>query len=235
MNIIGIDSSKVSSAMAIKSNKGEFLFNYTTKKENYKWIKKTKDIVNYYHFNYDLNGDENYSDGEVKKLIAYSYVSNKIVEDALKCIDHNDESIIRIEGYSFGSGAGDIIDLVGIGQSIRIKLIESIPKIKNIEILAPKRLKTLCCEYAYGKPEQAISEKTGKPLKKWIPSTNNDGIRGGDFTKHEMLKAIKESNLKSPLTNFYKENYDEIYSLKTIQKPIEDLNDAIWLVNVKNT
>jgi len=232
MNIIGIDSSKTSTAMAIKVKDKQFLFNYTTKKENYKWIKNTSDYVKYHFFDYKINNDDTYSEQEVKKLITYSYISNEILKDILEIIDKKEETIIRIEGYSFSSSAGDIIDLVGIGQSIRIKVVENIPNPKNIEIIAPKRLKTLCCEYAYGKPKQAVSEKTGKPLKKWIPSSNNEGIKGGDFTKHEMLKAIKESKLNCPLFKFYKDYYDDIYNLKSIVKPIEDLNDAIWLINI---
>jgi hypothetical protein len=235
MNIIGIDSSKVSTAMAIKSNKGEFLFNYTTKKEGYKWIKQTNHLVKYYHF--ETKEDKNidtYSDSEVKKLIAFSKVSNEILKDVLEHIDKDDETIIRIEGYSYGSTAGDIIDLVGIGQSIRLKIVEKVPNISKIEIIAPKRLKTLCCEFAYGEPTQAVSEKTGKLLKKWIPSRNNMGIVGGDFTKHEMFESMKDCDLDSPLKEFYKDNYENIYNMKTFLKPFEDINDSIWLLNVKN-
>lgn len=232
MNIIGIDSSKVSTGMAIKSNKGEFLFNYTTKDKNYKWIKLTSDIVKYFHFSTNEEKDDSYSDSEVKKLITFSLVSNEVLKNVKNHIDEKEETIIKIEGYSYGSGVGDIIDLVGIGQSIRIKLIENIPNISKIEIIAPKRLKTLCCEYAYGKPKQAVSEKTGKLLKKWIPSRNNDGIVGGDFTKHEMFKAMIDCNLKTPLTDFYKEYFDKLHGMKKIIKPFEDLNDAIWLINV---
>lgn len=230
MNIIGIDSSKSSTAMAIKSNKGFFLFSYNTKKENYKWIKNTSDIVKYFHFEYGVDNIDDYSKSEVKKLIAYSYVSNQILKDAMEHIDKKDKTIINIEGYSYGSMAGDIVDLVGIGQSIRIKLIENIPNIEEIKIIAPKKLKTLCCEYSYGKPKQAISDKTGKPLKKWIPSRNNKGIVGGDFIKHDMFEALKDGNVEHPLKEYYNDHFDEIYNMKSFIKPFEDINDAIWLI-----
>lgn len=234
MNIIGIDSSKVSTAMSIKTKNNFYLFNYTTKSEGYKWIKNTSDIVKYFHFSIDINNEDDYSNSEVKKLISFSYVSNTLLKDALQHIDKNDETIIRMEGYSYGSSAGDIIDLVGIGQSIRIKLIESIPNIKKIEIIAPKRLKTLSCEYTYGKPEQVKSEKTGKLLKKWLPSRNKQGIVGGDFTKHDMFLSMIEGNVENPLLDFYKENYEAIFNMKTFLKPFEDINDSIWLTTVSN-
>lgn len=232
MNIIGIDTSVNSNAICLKTKNLEKIFVYTNKKENYKWIKKTNDIVQYYHYN--IEKKNSYSEQEVENLIKFSYISNNILKDILKNIDTNDETSLRIEGYNYNKGTpGRLIDLVSIGQSIRINLIQKIPNIKEIHIIAPKRLKTLSCEYAYGKPEQAISEKTGKPLKKWFPSKNPQGIKGGDFTKKEMFEALVHSNIDSIIMNFYKEYFEELTNLKDIVKPIEDINDAIWLANIK--
>lgn len=231
-NIIGIDPSKVSSAIYVKSNKGEFIFSYTNRDRNYKWIKKTNDYV-YYRF-FEIEKGKDYADQELKNLISFSYVSTIMIRDVLSSIDKDENTYLRMEGYNYNTyKPGDIIDLVAIGQSIRIKMVENLPNVKEFNIIAPKKLKTSSCEYAYGPPQQMKSEKTGKLLKKWIPSKNKEGIKGGDFTKKEMFKAMIEGEVESPIYNFYKENFDELINLKNIIKPFEDINDAIWLGKIE--
>ena len=118
-NYIGIDPSKASTAISVESNKGDFLFNYTTKDLGYKWIKKTKDQIKYTQFTYYTS--DIYSESEFYKLQTFSQISEMVLKDILSVIDLNENTNIGIEGYSYGfkSSPGPIIDLVGLGQSIR--------------------------------------------------------------------------------------------------------------------
>ena len=226
-NYIGIDPSKSSTAICIESNKGNFLFNYTTKDLKYKWINKTKDLIDFSQLVYYTS--EIYSENEFYKLQTFSKISNLILDNVLSSIDIDEQTIIGIEGYSYGfkSSPGPIIDLVGLGQSIRLKLYENIPNLKELRVISPKRLKSLICEHTYGIPEIKLNKRTGLPLKTQTPATNNDGISGGNFEKKHMLMSMLDANLQSPIYNFCLANKDELLSTKTIPKPFDDIIDAI--------
>ena len=228
-NFIGIDPSEDSTAVSIKSNKGYFLFNYTILKESYKWIKMTKDYINFKFYNYEKF--EEYSKNEISTLKTFIKISSDIINDIIQHIDINEETFIGMEGYNYSMFSGNsIIDLVGISTCIRKNLLDSNINLKQIEIIAPKSLKSKTCEMVYGVPEAKIG-KNGKPLKEKVIAKNNDGIKGGDFTKKEMLVAIYDGNIISPLTEFYNNNKMELLSYKTIQKPFEDVNDSILLLS----
>ena len=227
INYIGIDPSKSSTAISVESNKGEFLFNYTTKNLKYKWINKTKDYIKFTQLIYYIS--DIYSENEYYKLQTFSQTSNLILKDILHAIDLNEDTKIGIEGYSYGfkSSPGPIIDLVGLGQSIRLKLFENIPNIKDFRVISPKRLKTLTCEMVFGTPKILLNKKTGEPLKTQPPATNNEGISGGEFNKKDMFNAVLEGNINSPIYGFCIENKTEILLTKEISKPFDDIIDAL--------
>jgi hypothetical protein len=228
-NYIGIDISKTSTGISVNSCKGHFLFNYTTHDLNYKWIKRTSDLINFRHFEYKEVDD--YSENEIIRLKIFSDISNQIIHDILNHIDINEKSCFGVEGYSYGQLLGPIIDLVGISTGIRMKILENIPNIEVIKIIAPKKVKTLTCELVYGLQEAKLGKK-GQPLKEHVSAINNNGIKGGDFEKRDMFFAMLEYNLYSPILKFCIENKDEILKTKTLPKPFDDIIDSLFIKEI---
>lgn len=226
MNYIGIDISKVSTAMVIEIKDKEFMFSYNNNKPTYKWNKCIDNIVKIRTYEYD-NTIENYSESELDKLTNFIKISNDLIEDILSTIDTSKETIIYIEGYSYGRDPGPIIDLVGIGTIIRGKILEIIPNVKQIKIIAPKSLKLTACEMIYGSEIIDIGKRKPKIVK--VVNTNSDGKKGGDFDKKDMFEMIMKCETKCILDIFYTENKEEISALKTFPKPLEDIDDA-WLL-----
>jgi len=226
MNFIGLDISKNSTAMSIETTSGDnFLFNYSVKNSNYIWIKRTNEFINYNHYKYTKY--DNYSESEIEKTNQFIKISNQIISDIKKSIDNNDNPVyIMIEGYSYGSNVGPLIDLVGVGSIIRGKLIENISKIKLIEIIAPLALKTQTAEYVYGYEMIETGKRVIKLTK--VINTNDNGVKGKDFTKHDMFNAILDAKLNIPILEFYTNYKDEILKMKTLPKPFDDINDAIF-------
>jgi len=131
LNKIGIDISKISTAMSIEVDGIEYLFSYNTMKITQQWNKILLDIMNVSikTYNYD-NTIENYSISEIDKLEIFIDIANDIIKDILSIININKQTIIYIEGYSYGRSVnGPLLDLVGIGATIRSKLYEYIPNI----------------------------------------------------------------------------------------------------------
>jgi len=226
MNLIGLDISKISTSMVIEVNKEkEYIFSYNTNKPTYKWNKSIENIVKIRTYEYD-NTIDNYSDLEINKLSIFTKISNDLIDDIVTTIDATKETIIYIEGYSYGKDSSQIIDLVGVGSIIRGKIFESIPNIKKIKIIAPKSLKLTSCEMVFGYEMVNIGKKKEKIVKQ---INTMDGKKGGDFDKKDMFKLILDSKSNCILDKFYVENTEEILSLKTFPKPLEDINDA-WLL-----
>lgn len=226
MNYIGIDISKNSSAMVIETNNHEYCFSYNTNPEKFLWNIFCSEYCYIRHYNYDNKNKKNYSDSEINKLKNFSEISSDIMLDILKTINLNEETIIYIEGYSYGTGSSQIIDLVGIGTSIRLKIYEGISKCQ-IKILAPKSLKMDTCRVIYGVNLVNIGKKKPKIVEKINPNTK--GIPGGNFTKIDIFEAILDGNFNTKWSNFLVENQDKIKKNKSIPKPIEDINDAFLL------
>ena len=228
MNLIGLDISKVSTGLSIESKGENYLFSYNTMKITSKWNKILNIIpgVIIRTYEYD-NSIEDYSESEINKLENFSKISNDIVEDILSVIDINDETILYLEGYSYGRNPGPVIDLVGIGSSVRTKIYENIPNIKEMKVIAPKSLKLQSCEMVYGAEIKDIGKRKVKIVK--IISNNDNDIKGGDFQKIDMYDAIKKFVCSHLLEDLFIDKDDDISSVKTFPKPIEDLNDALLL------
>ena len=229
-NYISIDASEKSTAVAVRSNHGYFLFNYTTTDPNYKWMKLTKDFINLRFFTYEKSDD--YSESEIYKLNTFSKIALNVLKDVLTAIDPLEETIIGIEGYNYNSFSGSsIIDIVGVSTCIRLLLLLNIPNIIKYRIISPKTIKTRVCEIVYGMPEPKIGKK-GKPLKEKLIPVSKYGVKGGDFNKNDMMKAIFDGEIKSPIYQFYLDNKNELLSYKEVKKPMEDINDAILLLKI---
>lgn len=218
----GLDISIDSTGLCIDGK----LYNYTTTKENYKWIKAT---TNYIVFRFiEINELDNYSENEMYKLKKYNEITDLIIKDIVDNIkDKNEEIIINIEGYNYALSPGKIIDIVTFSTLLRNKIINISNKIK-INIVSPKSLKKQLCEKVYGFGELKLG-KNGKPLKSQKVSCNLQGIAGGSFKKPEVYRAFIESNIEHKFKNLCIDLKDELLSMSKIVKPFDDVIDAMWL------
>lgn len=223
-NIIGIDPSLISTAVVIN---GE-MFNYCREKDAAnksglsKWFKMCEQYMTLRYITY--REFENYSDGELIKLKDYDKISDLIINDIKNNIDPNKETIIGIEGYSYSSDAGAIIDLVTFSTLLRKKIFDHISE--NILVFSPSTLKLESCKLTY--PVKDIGKK--KPKLEW---RNYEGIAGGKFTKREMYLSIYDNpNLNDPWATHIKTIKDEMFEGKSIKKPYEDMNDSYLIYTI---
>lgn len=160
-----------------------------------------------------------YSEREVDMLFACYEIAEKIQKDITENIVHGEPVHIAIEGYSYSSDAGPLIDLVTLGTLIRER-VARVPNLQSLRVIAPMTLKLESAKLTY---EPTI---TGKRVLKYT-YRNHEGVAGGSFKKGEMLLAITQNDSHGdPWANFLRENQDEILDMKSVPKPIEDINDA---------
>ncbi len=226
MNIISIDPSLISTAVCINGK----LFNYCRESDIYgkkgmsKWYKMAEQFVTYKAISY--NKYSTYSEGEIVKLVDYNRITDQIISDIKENIDINKPTKVGIEGYSYSSDAGLIIDLVTFSTLLRKKIYDQITN--DILVLSPSTLKQESCRLTY-KPID-IGKK--KPKFVW---ENNQGIKGGSFTKTEIFKSIIENTKFIESDEWAKHCLsisEEILSNKKINKPYEDLNDVYVLFKI---
>jgi hypothetical protein len=225
MNIIGIDPSLISTAVAVNGK----LINYCREEKATlskggltKWFKMCESELELNFINFRTY--ENYSDGELIKLKDYDKITNQIISDIEKNIDKSKPTRIGIEGYSYASDAGDIIDLVTFSTLLRKKLYDYISQ--DIIVMAPSTLKQETCKLTYA----PINE--GKKKEKWVYK-NNDGVSGGSFTKHGMYLAIIENeSLTDPWAKLCKTLKTDLMGMKMFPKPFEDVDDAYLIYNI---
>ena len=185
MNLIGIDPSLISTAVCVNGK----LFNYCREKDAlgkkgmFKWYKLAEELVNYKYIEYQNYSD--YMNGEIIKLSDYDKITDQIISDIKENINPSLKTLVAIEGFSYGSGVGDLIDLVTFSTLLRKKLFDQITE--DILVVSPSTLKLESCKLTY--PPIDVGKK--KPKLKWM---NNEGIAGGHFTKREMFLAIVEND-----------------------------------------
>lgn len=182
-----------------------------------KWFKLCENYINYITIP-DLKDDKSYSVNEINKLKRFENIADIISNKIFKC--KNDISIF-IEGYSYSSQAGPLIDLVTLSTCIRLKCTSITD---DITVVSPKTLKSETARFVY----QPVK------IKNKIEYRNNDGVAGGKFTKRDMCLAIMDSKINCAWSNFLRDNKEEILKNKNIPKPIEDINDAKLLFEINN-
>lgn len=224
-NIIGIDPSLISTALVVSSNDSFKIYNYCReskvvgKKGLTKWFKYAEEFVNYRFVEYREFKD--YSEGELIKLKDYDKISDNIINDILENIDTKKPTKIGIEGYSFSSGAGDIIDLVTFSTILRKKLFDEISQ--DIIVLSPSTLKLESCKLTYDPINIGVRKE------KWVYK-NNIGISGGSFTKTDIYNSIIENNsFNDRWSQHCKSIKEDLKDIKIIPKPYEDVNDAFMI------
>lgn len=232
MNYVAIDPSLISTGMVV-SNKDTFkIYNYAREKDIYgkktmkKWFKMAEEHVIYRYVDY--REFEDYSEGELTKLKDYDKVTDMIIEDILENIDTSKPTKIGLEGFSFGSSVGSLVDLVAFSTLLRKKLFDNISE--DIFVLSPSTLKLESCKLTY-QPE--IKEIGGKNPRKEYKWRNNMGISGGSFQKKEMyLSIIENDNFDDFWFKHCNSVKGDLLNVKTISKPYEDCNDAYLIYQV---
>jgi len=231
-NIVALDPSLISTALVMSSGDTFKMYNYCRESSAFgktgikKWFKLAEQFVTYKFIEYREFKD--YSEGELTKLKDYDKITDVIISDILSNIDTSKPTKIGIEGYSFSSTAGDIIDLVTFSTLLRKKLFDQISE--DITVMSPSTLKLESCKLTY----PPIVTETGKKVKKVkIEYRNTLGMSGGKFTKTDMFMAIVENNeMQDFWTKHCKLVKLDVLGVATIPKPYEDVNDAFLIYSV---
>ena len=228
MIFIGLDISKISTALCIENNGKIKLFNYTTKKANNCWLEDTSDFIEYRNIIYNYLDEKEYSKKELVKLIEFNEITDLIINDIFDNVNILDSVKIGIEGYSYSS-KGPIFDLIEFSTTLKNKLLLKFNGYSNIQIISPLTLKTGVCKMVY-KPR---IEMKGKRVTKRIEHfENTKGKQATKFDKWDMFYAFIDSNLNMELKNWCKEYEGEISKLKDLPKPLDDMVDSIWLAQI---
>ena len=228
MVFIGLDVSKISTALCIEKNNITKLYSYTTQKENNTWIKSTNNYINYRNIAYHYDEDKNYSDSELKKIIEFDEITNLIINDIFDNLKILDSVRIGIEGYSYSS-TGPIFDLIEFTTLLKYKLLNKKNKYTDIQIIAPLTLKNECCKMIY-KPR--IESKGKKVIKEILHYENEEGKSANKFDKWDMFKALIDSNIQLEIKDWCQEYEDDIRKNKKLPKPIDDIIDSIWIKEI---
>lgn len=228
MNIISIDPSLISTALVVNGK----IFNYCReskvmlKSGMSKWFKSAEQYCTYRFISY--REFSNYSDGELIKLKDYDQITEIIINDILENIKSNEESVVGIEGYNFGATVGDLIDLVTFSTLLRKKLFDRVSE--NIIVMSPSTLKLEACKLTYEPIVKEIGKKVKRIEYEW---RNKLGISGGKFTKRDMALCIIENDkINHDWFKYLKSIKSELLEVKDIQKPHEDINDAVLIYHV---
>lgn len=210
MVYIGIDPSLDSTAISIFKDDCFWLYNYTNKKSSYKWIKTIDSMVNFQHHKYEFSDE--YSESEIEKLKIYDQVTTSVVEDIIGIVGCEPTHVF-IEGYSYSSAQGRLIDLVTFSTLIRVKLLKHNIK---ISVIPPSSLKKAIAEAVY------VIDKKGV-------ARNESGKAGGSFDKKDMYECLIKMDFDFSYMEFLRQNKTALLSPKNIPKPFDDINDALLL------
>ena len=223
INIVTIDPSLTSTAMTVNgkpfSIASENIALTKTAKLS-KWFELSSEHCEIITVNTEYSGETKYSKLEVNKLQTFQKIANIVRKTIDNHVNPEYNTVCLIEGYSYSSMAGPLIDLVTLGSLIRERLFSR----NNTElvVLSPSTVKKLSARLTY----QPIAK--GKKVE----YRNNEGIAGGSFKKHEIYKVlIENASLETDWIRFLRSNQD-LLRQKSIPKPIEDINDAVVMYHI---
>jgi len=227
MNIIAIDPSLSCTAVVVNDKKFIYASESTvnTKKGNMKeWFEVTSELLTA-RIHQDLPTNLDHVDLEAYKLVHFRHIAYSIAFDVMNEMEKDVPTILGIEGYSYSSAAGPLIDLVTLGTMIRLYVTNLAPSI-TFQVFPPTTLKQKAAQLTY------LPKATNKAETKF-EWRNNEGVAGGSFKKHEIYKALTDNqNLNCEWVNFLRGTQDVIMAAKSVPKPIEDMNDAKMLYEI---
>lgn len=227
---IGLDISKISTALTIEKNNEIKHYSYSTLKSNNIWVENTKDYIIYRHIEYKYLKDKDYSKSQIKKLLEFDKVTDLIIKDISDNVDFEKDTIqIGIEGFSYSSSAGPLIDIVEFSTSLKLKLLNKLNNNSNIEILSPMTVKSETCKIVY---TPRIETKGKRIIKEILHYENKNGKQATNFDKWDMLYALIDSNLKVSIKTWLLEN-DNWKKNKDVPKPLDDIIDSLWIMYIK--
>lgn len=227
MDVIAIDPSLVCTALVVNDKKFVYTgshISHTEKGKLKRWFEAFDDLVTVRDFDLSVDNSLSYAEQEFAKLNKYVKIVSCIMADIRRECNDVTTAKVAIEGYSFSSAAGPLIDLVTFGTILRYSLLKA--SVAKIIVVAPQELKTKAASLSYA------PIKKGKAVK----YVNGDGKSAGSFKKRDMLQCL----IDMPNTGTDKwveklrEYKDEVLNLKATPKPLEDVNDAKllyeWLI-----
>jgi hypothetical protein len=219
MNIVTIDPSLNCTAVVVNDKKFIYAkeeYGHTKKQSLTKWFEVCEPFITYRWTDYPSSSD--HSTNEMLKHVAYDTLTDTIISDILANLDDSGITKVGIEGYSYSSAAGPLIDLVTLSTLLRNKLHHKVSS--DLTVYQPASLKLAACKFTYA------PIKVGKKVIK-LEYRNNAGIAGGKFKKPEIYKAlIDNSNLTCEWVELLRQYEVDCFAVKNIPKPIEDMNDA---------
>lgn len=224
MNYIGLDCSLTSTGLYILLDNGnEYYYNYMNSDKLSKWHKTLSYIT---YRNYENIKADNYSDTEVAKIIQYNKITNMIVSDILTHCKP-EETVVITEGYSYSSSnTSSLLDLVCYATLLRNKLV-ALP-FNEFIVKAPSTLKLQTCQMTYDPIIKVIGGKNPREERIY---KNTIGISGGNFKKHDVFLALLDNNkINIRLKKSLLPHKMELFKMKTLPKPIDDMIDAVFLV-----
>lgn len=229
-NIVAIDPSTSSTGICINGEMFSVVRetnSVVTKKGKYtKWYKIVDDEIDLISIPRRVK-ESTYSDEEISKLEMYRVLSMRVVDAITSNVSPHNTTVV-IEGFSYNSAAGHLIDLVTFSTLIRNKLYNLGYELK---IIAPTNLKLWTAKFCYDPIEEALNKKETRFKTVW--RSPHSGNAGGKFTKTDMLNAIIDNdNLKDNWKQFLVEYYSDLKEMNKVPSPIEDLNDAYLLYNI---
>jgi len=229
MNFVGIDPSLISTAVTIETEKGTKMFSFYKDKKLSKWEKIVEDFVNMQFINFSNYKKMSYSEEQVAKHNDYLKITEKISSTILENIDDTQDTHIAIEGYSYSSNAGPLIDLVTFSTLLRDDLMKHVSV--NITIVSPGELKKGCAMIVYDKGEDGAYRNN-----ELSPNSKGEmiGTAGGSFKKHDMARAMidyygKTGEIINESCHDVLMSYrEDIFTLKGFPKPLDDIIDSVW-------
>ena len=227
MNIVTIDPSINSTGLTINgqvfSIASESIALTKTLKLN-KWFELCDDYATIHTVDTSYFGMKAYAPLEMIKLETYQKIANLVRTLVDKHTNPEYNTLVLIEGYSYSSASGPLIDLVTLSTLIRRNLFTR--RNTTLIVLAPQSLKKLAGWLTY----PAIAK--GKKVIKY-EYRNNQGKAAGSFDKFDIYRALIENqDIQTDWVNFLRDHSDEILKAKSVPKPIEDVNDAVTLMHI---
>jgi hypothetical protein len=203
---IGIDFSLTSPAICVYKN-NEYLFisffndggkNWKkSKSKSYKYHNELSDIIEIIPYTRKID-DSNYRNEQKTKMVDALMIVNLIIDKLKNIID--DDVIIGLEGFSYGSISSSTLDLAMYNSFLRMKLIEHFGS-DVLNIISPTEGKKMLFGKGNAKKEDMIQSFIDNRLE-------DDILKENDFWKYCKENGV---DFKQP-------------------KPIDDLVDAYGIL-----